>query len=193
MSARTDASRLAKDWLQQKPLFIDTETTGLNDRDEICDLAVMDHDGALLLDTLVHPTISIPYGATNVHHITNEMVKGAPAFGDIWLNLRQMLEGRLVVIYNLDYDLPRLIQSARANKIDAKWLKQVNARGEPGWHCAMKLYAQFYGQAGNYGSYRWQKLEVAARQCGLQLPSTLHRARADAELARQIVAHMANA
>ena len=38
MPARADASRAAREWLAQKPLFLDTETTGLKDRDEICEV-----------------------------------------------------------------------------------------------------------------------------------------------------------
>jgi len=191
MSARTDAIRTAQNWLAHKPIFIDTETTGLNDQDEICDLAVIDYEGAVLLNSLVRPTIPISAAARAVHHINDAMVKTAPTLADLWGQVRELLLERLVVIYNLDYDWPRLIQSAQANKVETRWLRQA-VNSAPGWHCAMKLYAQFYGRRGSYGGYRWQKLEQAARQCGLRLPASLHRACADAELTRQVVRHMAD-
>ena len=57
----------------------------------------------------------------------------------------------------------------------------------------MNLYAEFYGEFDTYrGSYRWQRLENAARQCRLQIRSNLHRARADTELTRQLMLHMAS-
>ncbi len=192
MSPRSDAIQTAQNWLNHQPLFIDTETTGLNDHAEICDLAVVDAEGTVLLNSLVRPTIPIPAAATAVHHIDDAQVKTAPTLADLWGPVSEFLAERLVVIYNLDYDWARLVRSAQANKVETQWLKHA-LNSAPGWHCAMKLYAQFYGQRGNYGSYRWQKLEQAARQCGLHLPADLHRAGADAELARQIVKHMANA
>ena len=193
MTARAEAIHAAHGWLSQKPLFLDTETTGLKDWDEVCEVAVVDHDGAALMNTLIRPTRPISRSAANVHGISDAMVSRSPSFKDIWPTLRELVTGRLVVIYNLDYDLPRLIQSARANRIDTQWLAQALTR-EPGWHCAMKLYAQFYGEWDRYrGQYRWQKLGDAAGQCRIQLPRDLHRAHADADLARRVVMHMANA
>ncbi len=57
--------------------------------------------------------------------------------------------------------------------------------------CIMQLYAQFYGAWNSrYRSYRWQRLEQAAQQCGIELPNA-HRAKADTTLARAVLHHMA--
>jgi hypothetical protein len=56
----------------------------------------------------------------------------------------------------------------------------------------MELYSAFYGDWNDYhGNYRWQRLANAVRQCGITLPAGIHRAHADAEMTRQIVAYMA--
>src|SRR3989304_2987750 len=192
MTPRADAIRTARDWWDRKPVFIDTETTGLKGAHEVCELAVIEHEGAVLTDSLIRPTIPITREAADVHGITNAMVNPAPSFKDIWPSLQAALAGRLVVIYNLDFDLPRLVQSARANGLDATWLTQAPQHGESPWRCAMKLYAQFHGEWNRYhGNYRWHRLGDAARHCGITLPPDLHRARADAELTRRIVSYMA--
>jgi DNA polymerase III epsilon subunit-like protein len=55
----------------------------------------------------------------------------------------------------------------------------------------MHLYAQFHGEWDRRrGSFRWQKLESAARQNGILLRNT-HRACDDALLTRAVLRHMA--
>ena len=53
----------------------------------------------------------------------------------------------------------------------------------------MKQYAQFRGERGRYGGYRWQSLDAAGRQCGI-LMANAHRARMDTQLARAVFYHM---
>jgi len=178
------AIKTAQQWLSQEPLYLDTETTGLDDRAEICDIAVVDHTGNVLLDTLVRPKRPIPAAATTVHGISNSDVAAAPTFADILPKLHRLVDGRLVIIYNAQYDTRMLVQSAKSRDI-----KSIPASD---WVCAMELYAKFYGDWSNYRqAYTWQKLGNAARQCGIQLPDNLHRATADAELTRLVVQYIA--
>jgi DNA polymerase-3 subunit epsilon len=58
------------------------------------------------------------------------------------------------------------------------------------WHCAMKKYAEFVGQPGSYGDYRWHKLGQAVSQLGVQLLPD-HSALADARACRAVVEAMA--
>jgi DNA polymerase III epsilon subunit-like protein len=182
----------AADWLKSSPVFIDTETTGLNyTDDQIVDLCVIDTDGVVLFDTLIKPTKPIDPDAAIITGITDEMVKDAPTFLQVWARLANVLKNRLVITYNASFDVRMLAQSARAAGILDYW---VDFNGEfIRFDCAMLLYAEHYGDWNEYRhSYRWQKLSAAARQCGIDVPPDLHRARADAELARKLVLHMAS-
>jgi DNA polymerase III subunit epsilon len=172
---RTSHPSILEYW-QRVPLFLDTETTGLDGSAEIVEICIVDHDARVLLDTLVKPCRVIPWGVTQIHGITNEMVAGSPSWAQVWPQVRELLSGRPVGIYNSDFDLRMLSQSNRASGIS--W----NTRAAD-FFCIMKLYAQFRG-------CRWQKLEAAGRQCGLSLPNA-HRARADTLLARQVFIYMA--
>jgi DNA polymerase III subunit epsilon len=174
--ARHNSLQSILEYWQRKPVFLDTETTGLEGSAEIVEICIVDHDGRVLLDTLVKPCRVIPWQVTQIHGITNEMVSGSPGWAEVWPQVREMLAGRPVGIYNSDFDLRMLSQSNRANRIS--W----NSR-DFHFFCIMKLYAQFMG-------CRWQKLEAAGRQCGLSLPNA-HRAQADTLLAREVFIYMA--
>jgi DNA polymerase-3 subunit epsilon len=167
-----------------KPLFLDTETTGLKAWDEIIEIAILDHEGLPLIDTLVRPTRKIPPDAIAIHGITDEMVQTAPAWQELWPEIEQILEGKETAIYNADFDLRLMKQSHEANKMP--WNVQ-----EKNFFCIMQLYAQFYGMwNASRRSFRWQSLENAGRQCRIQLPNT-HRAKDDTMLARAVLIHMA--
>jgi DNA polymerase-3 subunit epsilon len=182
--SRTQAAITAQEWLDQEPLFLDTETTGLDDSAEIVEIAILNTSGKPLLDTLIKPTRPIPRAATKIHSITNSDVTNAPTFADITPELRRLIDGRLIVIYNAQYDIRMLAQSARARGVEESPVTSGV--------CAMNLYATFYGKWNNYrGSYKWQSLINAARQCGIKAPNNLHRAAGDADLTRLIVQHMA--
>lgn len=171
--------------LASRPIYLDTETTGLDARAEIVEIALIDHDGSVLLDSLVKPTRRIPRDATRVHHITDEMVADAPTWAELWPQVQAILHGRRVGIYNAEFDLRMIAQSHTAYKITD------TAAGSSAF-CIMKLYAEFFGERGSYGNYKWQGLDKAARQCGINLPNT-HRAGADALLTRAVLEYMAGA
>lgn len=167
-----------------RAVFLDTETTGLGLRDEIIEIAVVDHQGAVLLDTLLSPTVPVSTGAIEVHGIQDADLIRSPSFPDILPRLAAILRDRLVVIYNADFDIAMLEQTARAYGLPDDINVLFSAAG---YHCAMLHYAAYWKERGRYG-YRWQKLTDAIRQQGIQLPDHLqpHRALADAEMTRQL-------
>ncbi|HLB49726.1 MAG TPA: 3'-5' exonuclease, partial [Anaerolineales bacterium] len=158
-------SNIARGWLELDPVYLDTETTGIENA-QVCDIAILAADGAPIVDTLVRPTISIPRSATAIHGITDEMVAGAPSFANIWPAIHAALSNRWVVVYKADYDRARLWDSAQAVGIDSQRfifgdlsLSRSHEPGAPHWLCAMELYAEFHGELDAFhDNYRWQKL-----------------------------------
>jgi len=183
--ARREAIAKAQIELRKQPVYLDTETTGLNPTDQIVEISFVDHDGSVLYESLVKPTMPIPLDATRVHGISAATVKDAPTWPEIWPQVEAILSTRRVAIYNADYDLRLLQQTQRAHQLD--WQIAVSN------FCIMKLYAQFRGEwDSRRGSYRWHKLDEARYQCRLDLPNA-HRARADALLARAVLQYVAQA
>ena len=114
---KREAIRIAQEWISAGPVYLDTETTGLSQLSEVCDIAVIDHDGTVLLDTLVKTVEPIPAAATAIHHITTDMVQSAPTIAAVMPELQKRLHGRLTVVYNSAYDLQMIKQSLAAYDI----------------------------------------------------------------------------
>lgn len=155
--ARANATTWARFLLARDPdswVILDTETTGLGPQAEVVQIGVINGRGDILMDNvLVKPTIPIEPEAICVHHITEAMVANAPSFSDVLPRLRDVVRGKLLVIYNADYDLRLLVQSAKAHST-------LPYLSHGGYDCAMLRYAEWVGKWNDYhGSFRWQKLE----------------------------------
>ena len=64
--------------LNKKPIYLDTETTGLKDYDQIVEICLLDHDGSIAFESLVRPTVKIQPDAMRLHHITDVLLSSAP-------------------------------------------------------------------------------------------------------------------
>ncbi|GMV78513.1 MAG: DNA polymerase III subunit epsilon [Chitinophagaceae bacterium] len=99
-----------------RPLaFIDLETTGVNiSADRIVEIAVvkvLPDETKQVKRKLINPQMPIPAGATQVHGITDEMVKDAPTFKQVANEIKQFLEGCDIGGYNSNrFDIPLLIE-----------------------------------------------------------------------------------
>jgi len=180
---RTRALRWAYDVLQGPLLVLDTETTGLGQRDQIVQVAVIDGAGELLLDRLVRPTVPISPDAGRVHGITVEAVRDAPAFPEVYAELATVLKGRAIIAYNAEFDRKMLNQTCAAHALPP-------FPATP-WHCAMRRFAEYHGQW-NYArqSFAWQKLSTACALVGVA-PEGAHSALGDARLTLSLVQRLA--
>ena len=108
----------------KKPLaFIDLETTGVNPGlDRIVEIAIVKilTDGTKSVKRrLINPEIPIPKGASDVHGITDEMVKDAPTFKQVAHELKQMLDGCDFAGYNSNrFDIPLLMEEFLRAQVD---------------------------------------------------------------------------
>ena len=99
-----------------KPLaFIDLETTGVNlGTDRIIEIAivkVLTDGNRSVKRKLINPGISIPKASSDVHGITDEMVKEAPFFIQVAQELKQFLDGCDLAGYNSNrFDIPLLVE-----------------------------------------------------------------------------------
>lgn len=183
-SARQQAIAYAREKLLENPVYLDTETTGIERTSEIVEISIIDNDGQILFSSLVRPSVPIPASATKINGITNSMVQDARAWPTIWPQVRSVLFGRPVVIYNAEFDL-RLMQQSHG-RYQLPWRENLNAVD------AMLLYSQFRGEwDSRRRSYRFFKLEDAGRACRIALPNA-HRAEADALLTRALFHHIAS-
>lgn len=99
-----------------RPLaFIDLETTGVNiGTDRIVEIAIVKilPDGNRLTKRkLINPQQPIPAGASDVHGITDEMVRDAPTFKQVANEIKQFLDNCDLGGYNSNrFDIPMLVE-----------------------------------------------------------------------------------
>jgi DNA polymerase III epsilon subunit-like protein len=204
---RDAASKWARQILDDPAsVVLDTETTGLHDGARIVEIAVLDAEGTVLLESLVNPSVPIPTEATRIHGITDTAVSTAPTFSDLIVPLTTALHGRKVVIYNRDFDKRRLALELH-HHYSARYVtleKPRNGRrrihpaarawlAAQSWEdCAMQAYAEWCGDwTWDYearddeplyrqGDYRWQRL-----------PGAGHRAADDCRAVIEVLKEMA--
>lgn len=100
----------------EKPIaFIDLETTGINlSNDRIVEIAIVKilPDGTKQVKRkLINPTIPIPAAVSEIHGITNVMVKDAPTFKQVANEVKQFIENCDIAGYNSNrFDIPMLVE-----------------------------------------------------------------------------------
>ena len=106
-------------------VVLDTETTGLNVRsDRIVSVGAVRVHGSRVfhsanMDRLVNPGLAIPARSTAIHGITNQMVSGAPPFGEIAEEIEEFVQDTVVVGHNIRFDLTML--KREAERVGQPW------------------------------------------------------------------------
>ncbi|NLM96009.1 MAG: 3'-5' exonuclease [Halanaerobiaceae bacterium] len=166
--SRESAIEKRKRWLEnkQKYCLVDTETTGLGNNDRVVEIAIIDLDGKVLLNTLVNPGISIPPEAERIHGISDSMVKDAPSIGSVGEKIRENLNDRIMIAYNAEFDARMIRQTFNID---------VN------YECLMYNVMDFHN------SDRYMSLEKATAH--LRKEDQEHRALGDCYLCLKLIKH----
>lgn len=90
-------------------VFLDIETTGLSMEHgaKICEIAMLKVSKGIETeyDKLVNPCREINEDSSNIHGITNDMVKDAPKFCEIAKEVADFIDGFILVCHNAYFDL----------------------------------------------------------------------------------------
>ncbi len=166
----------ARKMIESDPVYLDTETTGLESSDEIIEIAIVNSSGKILLESFVRPQKPIPASATAINNITNIMVANSPSWPEIWPTIRNLLASHPIGMYNAEFDVRMILQSMKINRLpDITRLKAFDV---------MKIYSDFIHSDRRY------RLEQAGRNLGIEIPNS-HRAADDTLLTRAIFHHIA--
>jgi DNA polymerase III subunit epsilon len=171
-------------------VVLDTETTGLHDG-EICQIAIINSNAEIKLNTLVKTMHPIPPDASRIHGITDERVAGAPTWPEVAPQVAEIIQTANagypadVIIYNASYDLMMMQFSSLLYGVNHPWVKMSK------YWCAMEAFARVYGAWSDYHqSYTWQRLSTAAAYYGLD-NSGAHDALADCQMTLGVCRGMA--
>lgn len=111
----------------KRPLaVIDLETTGINPGiDKIVEIAIvkiMPDESKQVKRKLLNPEMAISKASSDIHGITNEMVKDAPTFRQVANEIKQFLENCDIGGYNSNkFDIPVLVEEFLRIGIDFKF------------------------------------------------------------------------
>lgn len=176
-------AEIARSIIKQNPVYLDTETTGLDRNAEIVQIAVVDDSGGVLLEEFVRPSQPIPPEVTLIHKITDEMVAGAKSWPALWPTVRGHLVGRTIGIYNAEFDVKMMRQSLERYRLP--WRENLTTFD------ILNLYSEYRGEWDPIRrSLRRFKLEEAGRYFKIPLPNA-HWAVDDALLSRAVLRRMA--
>jgi DNA polymerase III subunit epsilon len=82
-----------------RPIFYDTETTGLKaDTENIIEIAAYDPVRDKTFEQLINPERPIPPESSRIHNITDEMVAASPTFSEVIEPFTAFCEGDVVLI-----------------------------------------------------------------------------------------------
>ncbi len=103
--------------------FIDLETTGVNlSKDRIVEIAIVKlmPDGTRVSKRkIINPQMPIPQSSSDIHGITDEMVKDAPTFKEVANEIKQFLDNCDLGGYNSNrFDIPLLMEEFLRSDID---------------------------------------------------------------------------
>lgn len=180
-SNENSQSMATREWLnknQGKIVYLDTETTGLDHTDEVIELAVIDEDGNTLFDSRFKPTVEINPFAQEVHGIDANSIATCLTWRDQESLVKEVLLGKSVVIFNADFDLRIMRQTANAFGCDDSWVNELKTL------CAMEVAASCYGATNKYGTI---SLANAAFEAGADWDGEAHTALADSKMTRKVL------
>ena len=130
-----------------KRIFFDTETTGLNDDDEIVELAITDEQGNTLYCQRFKPAKSMSTGASRVTGITDDMLVDMPTFAGEFNKIKSVFDqGDQVIAYNTEFDIRFLCQTCECYDLGTEWIYHMPTR------CAMLMYSNY--------AYDWYDPEI---------------------------------
>lgn len=158
-------------------LVLDLETTGLPAPDvAIVEIAVINHEGAILMNTLVNPECRIPVLASDVNGIYDEDVAEAAIFAALYPELAALLAGQNVVAYNHEFEMA--IFGIVCGRMELPNFPDTT------WHCAMRAYSNYRRQQ------KFYRLTKACQEEGIVVADS-HRALGDCTMTLHLMRKMA--
>lgn len=180
-SAFYSAGKELSEWLAaagDSVVFLDTETTGLDSTDQVIELGMVDLAGHVLCSCRFNPTVEISDGAFEVHGIGMDLLAQACSWADEEPQIKKLLDGKHLVIFNEQFDLRMMAQTSEAFGLDTAWLKTIKTT------CAMAWSVEAFGATNRYGTISLADAVYAAR---LPWEGLAHGAVADSQMTRKLI------
>ncbi len=152
-----------EDWIA-----LDTETTGLGPYDVVIEVAAVRGDGTVLIESLVRPDRPVHGTASAVHGLHAADLVSAPSWPQVWPRLQKLLLSVPVLAWNAAFDLRLLRQTCDRHDLPFQTPRAL---------CLREVFKEKHPHVRG-------TLDAACLTLGLPIRAQ-HRARVDAEVARQ--------
>lgn len=167
-------------------VIFDSATTGLSFPSDFIEIAVLDRKGRMLLHSYVKPAVEIEPEATAVHGYETADLEDAPMFPEVYSELRRVLSGRRIIVWNAPYDRRVMREAVHRYRDEETGAPLDDQRAIEGWkwECAMRHYSRYVAEyARGYDDWRYQKLPGGDHTAIGDARATLHalRSMADAD------------
>ena len=179
---RMECAERAKNLLAGDPVILDLETTGLGPSAEIVEIGAVDANGRVLMESLVCPVGAIEQGATEVHGLSWKDVRTAPTWEGLASDFSSLVQNRLVVAYNVAFELRLLKQTASLVGVESPVIGSSQ--------CVMALFSRWNGEQRPSGGFQWISLADAAAMCRVRSERP-HRALSDCLDTLEVLKYMA--
>lgn len=148
--------------LNERALIVDTETVGTGPLLEVIEIAVGNLSGEILYESVAQPIYN-PLPKPSAHHrfAVTEFAT-APTWPEVWSEVTQLLENKVIIAYNAMFDRRALAATCARHRLEIP---------ERGWRCAMQYVKNLLGV---------RKSPSLAEACAaFGLPGGTHRAADD--------------
>lgn len=103
-------------------VVIDTETTGLDNDDEVVELAVLSSEGEKLYHSYFYPEKEVNPGAAKVNHLTKAVLKEKVGEKKLdaaeWAKILEVIGDKKILGHNIQFDIRLLSQTFKKNGVD---------------------------------------------------------------------------
>jgi DNA polymerase-3 subunit epsilon len=184
LDRKTEVRKWAYNLLKQDFVVLDTETSDFLDRGgEIIQLGIIDKFGKTLYKGNFKPKGKISPGASKIHGLTEDQLKDSPTWAEEFPKIAELLKGKLIIAYNVDFDKPIVEQTCKLWDVPCLDNK---------WDCAMLAYAKYHGEYNNYHQdYTWKKLTDAIESFKLTVENA-HDALGDVIMTLKVIERLAS-
>ena len=126
-------------------VFMDAETSDICSQAQAVQIAIRSHCDEVLYHTLLKPSVEVSSVAKARHGFTNEALKNCPEWSASWVEMKDILKDKVVLMYNKELILRVLKQTAQAHDCPVDWLNDLNLISMMNYIDNVFCYSNQYG------------------------------------------------
>jgi len=169
--------------LNEDTLLLGLAITGEGKLDEIIEVCLVDLDGNILMEQLIRPTVTVSEQAHKINGISFNDLVDEPSYLSIYTELLELVEGKMVCIYNADLGARIVRQTSQKYNLESplNYTKDI--------FCIMENYSEIKDEYDkDWNRKKYKSILEAAREESIEYDSERGtRARVEALIAYQLI------